>query len=180
MSVIRNVILCLAVVTVARAGDRPVAAADAVDLAATAARAWADDARLVYAENDEAVDADGRAARWGFLFHSTARDAARAYSIGDGEVERAEDLSFDFAAPPLASTWLDSDEALRHAEEAGGADYRGEHGATLRAMVLTRGLFHLDEADRTTWTCVYDAPGQPSLWIVLDARDGDVLRRWKG
>jgi len=172
--------ILLLLTAVAHAGDRPVSAADLADLARASARAWADDARLVYVENDKDVDATGNASRWGFLFHSASRDEARAYSLRDGKVERADDLHFDFDAPPLAPEWIDSDEALRNADREGGADFRTEHGATLRSMVLTRGLFHLEDPDRTTWTCVYDAPGQPSLWIVLDANDGGLLRRWKG
>src|SRR6056297_2452643 len=166
--------------TGARADEAPVAAADVAELATAAARAWSDDARLVYVENDARVGVDGRAARWGFLFWSKTRDEARGYSLRDGDVVEARPLGFDFDVPPLTAGWIDSDEALRHADEAGGAEYRELHAARLRNMVLTRGLLHLDEPDRTTWTCVYDADGQPSLWIVVDAASGDVLRRWKG
>lgn len=173
-------LLLFSFVAVARADDPAVTVASVHDLAAASARSWSDDARLVYVENDAGVDARGHAPRWGFLFFSAARDEARSYSLRDGEVDRAETLSFDFDPPPLADAWIDSDAALRRAEEEGGAAFRADHAAALRTMLLTRGLMHLDEPDRTTWTCVYDAPGQPSLWIVLDARDGELLRRWKG
>lgn len=165
---------------VSHAGERAIAVSAVHDLASSSARSWADDARLVYVENDADVDATGLASRWGFLFYSASRDEARAYSLRDGRVVRADDLSFDFDAAPLADDWIDSDDALRRAEKEGGAAYRSDHAAELRTMLLTRGLMHLDDPDRTTWTCVYDAPGQPSLWIVLDARNGDLLRRWKG
>lgn len=173
-------LLLITLATTATAGERAVAVSVVHDLATASARAWADDARLVYVENDTEVDATGNARRWGFLFHSLSRDEARAYSLRDGKVVRAEDLSFAFDAPPLAGTWIDSDDALRHAESEGGTDYRTDHQGSLRTMLLTRGLMHLEDPDRTTWTCVYDAAGQPSLWIVLDARSGELLRRWKG
>lgn len=167
-------------VSAARADDAPVAAAGVVELATAAARSWSDDALLVYVENDTRIGAGGRADRWGFLFWSRTRDEARGYSLRDGDVVDARPLGFDFDAPPLAAGWIDSDEALRRADDAGGAEYRDLHSAHLRSMVLTRGLLHLDDPDRTTWTCVYDAEGQPSLWIVVDAGNGEILRRWKG
>ncbi len=171
---------CLLLATAAQADETPVSAAAVRSLGDAAARAWADDAQLVYLENDTPFDAGGRAARWGLLYYSDARQQARGYSVREGEVERAKDLGFEFAAPALGSGWIDSDVAWSRAEEAGGARFRAEHAGHLRSALLTRGLMHLDDPQRTTWTFVYDAPGQPSLWVVLDAADGKVLRRWKG
>ena len=65
----------------AHAGEpAPFAAQAGLDIASEAARTWAADAELVYVENDEALGADGSAARWGYLFRSRAADASRAYS----------------------------------------------------------------------------------------------------
>jgi hypothetical protein len=47
-------------------------------------------------------------------------------------------------------------------------------------MLLTRGIFHDGDPNRTTWTVVYTAPGKPSLFVVVDARTGDVRRTWRG
>ena len=172
--------LGLLLAATAAAEERGVDVRDVLDLAQDAARAWADDARLVYLENDEPVDARGRSARWGLLYWSAVRDEARAYSLREDEVQRAEDLGFDFAPPALAADWIDSEQARLHADEAGGSAFVRDHGGRLRTMLLVRGVLHLDDPERTTWTCVYDAPSQPSLWIVLDATNGEVLRRWKG
>lgn len=172
--------LLILLVTSAHAEPRAETAGTQLALAESSARAWADDARLVYVENDARVSAEGRSRGWGYLFHSASRDAARAYSIEDGKVERAADLEFDFAAPIIEGVWIDSSEALAQAEKAGGASYRSEHDGRLRTTLLVRGVMHVDDPGRTTWTCVYDAPGVPSLWIVLDAGSGDVLRKWQG
>jgi hypothetical protein len=158
----------------------PFAARTGLDLAQDAAHSWAEDAHLVYLENDEAVTALGRAPRWGYLFYSPSRDRSRGYSIEDGEIVAAADLGFRLQAPPVEVDWIDSDAALVAAEHGGGAEYTNEHGGHLRTMLLMRGAFHPKNPDRTTWTFVYDAPGQPSLFIVVDAASGTVVRRWKG
>lgn len=163
-----------------RAGESTVGAHAVLSLAAASARAWADDAQLVYVENDEPVGDDGTSARWGLLYWSASKERSRAYSLRENKVQRAEDLDFAFAPPPLATAWIDSHDALRRADEAGGAKYRSEFAGHVRSMVLVRGVLHLDDPERTTWTCVYDAPAQPSLWVVLDAESGKVLRKWKG
>jgi len=72
-----------------------------------------------------------------------------------------------------------SENAFSIAENAGGRDYRENRKGVLRTMLLMRGAFG-DDPDRTTWTLVYDAPGVPSLFVVLDASDGDIVRVWKG
>lgn len=173
-------VLILALAGTVSASETAVGTHDVLALAASAARAWADDAQLVYVENDEPVLADGTSPRWGLLYWSGSRGQSRAYSLRADKVQRAEDLDFDFAPPPLAAEWIDSREALRRADGAGGTRYRTEFGGRLRSMVLVRGVLHLDDPRRTTWTCVYDAPQQPSLWVVLDAQSGKVLRTWKG
>lgn len=183
MRIILSSLLTLSLVVGATelyAGEDAVRAHAVLSLAAASARAWADDAQLVYVENDEPVANDGTSARWGLLYWSASKDQSRAYSLREDKVQRAEDLDFAFAPPPLASAWIDSPEVVRRADEAGGAKYRTEYAGHLRSMVLVRGVLHLDDPERTTWTCVYDAPAQPSLWVVLDAESGKVLRKWKG
>ena len=180
MRIFWSILALVLIASPARAADRSVSVHAVLSLASAAARAWADDARLVYVENDEPVDTDGTSARWGLLYWSGSKEQARAYSLRDGKVQRAEDLDFAFAPPPLAEGWRDSHDALRRADDAGGTQYRSEFAGRLRAMLLVRGVLHLDDPQRTTWTCVYDAPAQPSLWVVLDAESGKVLRKWKG
>lgn len=150
-----------------------------VDLARAAARAWADDAELVYVENDEAVDGGGGAERWGYLFHSPARGQSRAYSIRGGRIVVAENLPMKLAAPPLAAEWIDSGAALAAARTEAGRVLGAAIAPALRAMVLMRGVFD-DQPDRTTWAVVWAVPGAPALWIVVDARDGAVRKTWRG
>jgi hypothetical protein len=47
-------------------------------------------------------------------------------------------------------------------------------------MILIRGAFHERQPDHSTWTFVYDAEDAPSLFIVVDAKSGDVVRTWRG
>lgn len=168
--------------------SRPAAAARPVPFAAraglanaeAAAQVWAQDAALVYVENDADVGEDGGAARWGYLFYSQVRRQARAYSVRDGRVVVAETLPQAFAAPVVASQWIDSAEALRTADAHGGLAWCRAHGGHASTLLLTRGLFDETAPDRTTWTIVYTAPGAPSLFVLVDAAEGRVCRSWRG
>ncbi|MCA9752095.1 MAG: hypothetical protein KC591_07885 [Gemmatimonadetes bacterium] len=163
------------------AGDsHPFSARQGESLARSAAAAWAADAQLVYVENDEALDGGGTAERWGYLFWSEARQEGRAYSVRDGKIRTAADLGFEFPAPPLDSAWIDSGAALAAADEKKGNAYRTEHGGKLRSMVLVRGLLNPDSPDATTWAVVYESESASGLWVVVDARDGKVVKTWRG
>ena len=134
-AILTGLMLAIAVMTLAdgvQAGKpAPFSARAGLTLAWEAARAWADDAALIYVENDENVDAAGAAVRWGYLFHSASRNAARGYSVRDGKIKEAVDLGFAFPAPPLADEWVDSAVALSAAEKAAGAAYRRGTGPTV-------------------------------------------------
>src|SRR5262245_15088272 len=67
----------------------PFAARQGVDLARAAAVSWSADAVLVYVENDEPIDGQGSASRWGYLFFSPALEKSRAYSVRDGKIVTA-------------------------------------------------------------------------------------------
>ena len=173
--------LFLLAASAAHAGDpAPYSARTGEDLARAAAQAWADDARLVWIESDEVVTGAGDAARWGYLFHSVARDEGRAYSVRDGKIRVASDLPFDFPAPPLADGWIDSGRALAIAEEEKGREFRAEHDGAIRSMLLVRGLLHPEKPDATTWAVVYDSPHTSGLWVVIDAASGKVVKTWRG
>lgn len=160
--------------------EAPVAPARAaLEPAAAAARSWAGDAVLVYLENDEALAASGAAARWSFLWYSPALEASRVYSVRDGRVVVAEAFALKFAAPPLGA-WLDSGEALAAADAHARSELRGATGAHVAHMLLGRGAFQPGQADLTTWTIVYEAEGEPSLFVVVDASSGRVCRTWRG
>lgn len=174
-------LLCLLAMP-ARAGEHArFGASDGVDLARAAAQAWSADARLVYLENDEPVDAAGRAVRWGYLFYSEDQDAARGYTLRDGEILEASDLEFGIEdPPPLADSWIDSGEALAAAEDKAGRKYRTEEAGHLSTMLLIRGAFHHEKPDLSTWTLLYESASAPALWVVVDAQSGKVLRTWRG
>jgi len=163
------------------AGDAsPFAARAGVDVARSAAAAWAPDAALIYIENDEPVAASGTAARWGYLFYSSALDEARAYSVRDEKIVVAEKLDMKFEAPPLALDWIDSGAAVAVAERVAATELRGAGGGRLSTMLLMRGAFQDKDADQTTWTLIYTSPSVPSLFIVVDASEGKVRRTWRG
>jgi len=159
---------------------RPFDARDGEDLAREAAAAWADDARLVWIESDEAVDGTGSAPRWGYLFYSDERDAGRVYSVRNGRIVLAAEPAFDFPAPPLADGWIDSARALAAAEADGGLRYRTDHQGHVRSMLLVRGLLDPEKPDATTWAVVYDSASASGLWIVIDAHTGKVVKTWRG
>jgi hypothetical protein len=158
----------------------PAAARAGLEEARTGATAWAPDAFLVYVENDEDLDDRGAAPRWGYLYYSPALQKSRAYSLRDGAIAVAEDLEMSFAAPPLAGQWIDSDAALRAAEERVGRAFRHTHAGQLSRMLLSRGTFQADDPDATTWTVIYTSPHGASLFVVVDAAQGTVRRTWRG
>ncbi len=137
-----------------------------------AADAWADDASLVWVENDAPVDASGRAEAWGFLFFSPAKHAMRSYSVRDGKLAHAEDQALSVAAQAL-ETWLDSDAVLGRAEERAQETWGPSQ---LEKFLLVRGVF----ASETAWVAVFARSEGPRLFVVCDARDGKVLRAWRG
>lgn len=165
----------------ARAGDPPPFAARAgLDLVADAARAWTEDASLIYVENDDALDLAGTAARWGYLFYSPALDQARVYSVRDGRIVVAERLEMRFQAPPVATGWIDSGRALEAADQRIGRAFRRDHHGTLHTMLLVRGALQDGDPDATCWMLIYRAPNEPSLFVVVDAGNGAVRRTWRG
>lgn len=175
--------LLVAACLVAPAGAKappPIAARAGLDLARAAAAAWAADAELVYVENDEDVNPEGGAARWGYLFVSPASGRARAWSVRDGRIAAAENVEMAFDAPPLPDGWIDSGAALAAADREAGRAFRKGAQGRLSTMLLMRGAFDESDPDRTTWTLVYTAPGAPSLWVVVDAAEGKVRRTWRG
>ena len=170
----------LAVAPVAAKEHPPVQARAGLDLAGAAALSWAADAFLVYVENDEDVDTAGAAARWGYLYYSPTLDKARGYSVEGGRIRAAENLEMKLEAPPLDAGWIDSGAAIAAADDAVGAAYRKRPRGRLATMLLMRGAFSEGDPDRTTWTLVYHADGQPPLFVVVDAADGKVRRTWRG
>jgi hypothetical protein len=163
------------------AADHPLfPARNGLELAQDGARAWAPDAFLAYVENDEPLDEHGTAPRWGYLFISPTLGKARAYSVRDGRILVAEDLEMKFEAPPIASGWIDSGQAIAAAALKAGDAYVRENRGRLSNMLLMRGAFHDGDPDETTWTLVYTAPNMPALFVVVNALDGKVRRTWKG
>ena len=171
--------LCLAVASPA-ADAPPFPARQGLELATAAAHAWSPDAELVYVENDEALDPAGASPRWGYLFYSGQQQRARVWSLRGGKVAEADNLDMRFDAPPVTPDWLDSSAALAAAEKGGGAAFRKQFGGRLLTMLLMRGAFSETDPDVTTWTFVYGAPGSPSLFVVVDAANGNVQRTWRG
>jgi len=174
------VLLALTVSLTAARERAPFAARTGLDVAQASAKVWAEDAVLVYVENDESVRADGAAERWGYLFFSPATQRSRAYSVREGRVLEAEDLSMDFVAPPVAASWIDSGVALAAAEEKVGREFREKHAGVVGTMLLARGVFSDGSPDQTNWVLVYTSAGNPSLFVVVDATEGKVRRTWRG
>jgi hypothetical protein len=170
-----------ALVPAARAKDHDAfEARGGLVVARACAAAWAEDAYLVYLENDEPLDPRGAATRWGYLFFSPSLGKARGYSVRDGKILVAENLEMKFEAPPVSMEWIDSGAALQAAEQQAGRAFCHQHGGHLKTMLLMRGALHSDDPDETTWMVVYASPRAPSLFVVVDGADGKVRRTWRG
>jgi hypothetical protein len=174
-------VLCAALASSGRAKDWPASEARAgSDLAHDAAISWAQDASLVYIENDDPLDRQGTSTRWGYLYYSPSLKKNRAYSVRDGRIVVAEDLEMKFEAPPLAGKWIDSGAAMQAAEQDCGRAFCRDHGGRLANMLLMRGALYNEEPDESTWMLVYTSPSAPSLFVVVDAESGKVRRTWRG
>jgi hypothetical protein len=147
--------------------------------AEAAASSWMRDAHLIYLENDGVLAPGGETARWGFLFRSETADSWRAVSVADGKVVYQGPLGFPFAAPDLPDTWIDSNEAVSRAEDAGGRAFREKNGGDLEHVVLGRGVFTAWDGP-ATWTVVYRGADRSELAIVVNAADGTILNRFEG
>ncbi len=151
----------------------------ALIVAEAAASGWMRDAELIYLENDAAVALDGDSPRWGFLFHSELIDSWRNVAVENGRVVHEGPLAFPFAAPDLPAEWIDSNEAVRLAEAAGGRAFRERSGGDLENAVLSRGVFTAWDGP-PTWTVVYRSPDRSEYAIVVNAADGSILSRFEG
>ena len=158
----------------------PVHARAGVDLAAAAAHIWSSDAYLIYIENDEPFDTHGASMRWGYLYYSPSLEKARGYSVREGKVVVADDLAMKFEAPPIPGDWIDSAAAFTISDEGPARRFCHENDGRLDTMLLLRGAIQDNQPDRTTWMLVYSAPNLPSLFVIVDAADGKVLRTWRG
>jgi hypothetical protein len=158
----------------------PFEAQAGVDIARAGAKAWSHDAVLIYVENDEPLDNGGSASRWGYLFYSEYLRKARAYSIREGEILVAENLEMKLEAPPLAESWIDSGVARRAADQAAGLQFCREFDGKIQTMALIRGALSDKDPDQTTWMVVYRSRRAPSLFVVVDAKSGSVIRTWRG
>jgi hypothetical protein len=145
-----------------------------LEVAEFAADEWADDARLVWVENDAPVDTQGRSHAWGYLYYSPQRGAMRSYSIREGLLERYEAHATVAEFPGLHSAWSDSDEAVREAWKQGEENCNG--GCELETLLLVRGVFESGSA----WVAVFSNEGGPRLHVVLDAVTLELLRLWRG
>jgi hypothetical protein len=165
--------VCGIVLAGAAARAEPVTARAGMTLATAAADAWADDARLVWVENDAPVDSVGRADGWGYLWYSREKHAMRSWSVRDARIVAAVDHTVSAEAPALDAGWKDSaDIAARAWSERGDAAVT----ATLQSLVLVRGVF----APGAAWVAVFDDGPGPRLHVLLDAANGDLLKRWRG
>lgn len=174
-------LLLAVVVRPVDAGDaQPFSARAGLDVATDAAQTWAPDAQLIYLENDEQVTGFGTADRWGYLYFSKAKQKTRGYSVKNGKILQAFDLGFDFDAPPLPDQWVDSETALAAAEKSAGQKYRRDHKGRLATMLLIRGAFDQESPDASTWTLLYTSETEPALFVVVDAAEGKVVRKWRG
>ena len=178
---IASLVLAVVLTSVTASADAPgIPARAGLALAEAAATAWAPDAELVYLENDEPLDASGRAARWGYLFRSATLGRARVWSVREGRIVTAENLELRFDAPPLPSGWLDSDAVLAAAEQKAAQAARREGRGRLLTMLLMRGAESGSDRDATTWTFIYGASGGAAFHVVVDAATGQVKRTWRG
>jgi hypothetical protein len=147
-------------------------ARECLEAAAAAADAWADDARLVWVENDAAVDASGRAAAWGFLYYSPEHGAMRSWSVRGGVITTGEDHAITAPAPALVE-WVDSSAI---AARVLGRGQQSCAACSLESLLLVQGVF----APGPTWVGVFGGNGGPRHYVVCDATSGEIVRDWRG
>jgi hypothetical protein len=150
-------------------------ARDGLALAASAADAWADDARLVWVENDAAIDAFGQASSWGYLYYSPEKHAMRSWSVRGAEIVEAVDQAVVAEAPAIDSGWKDSAEIASVAVQK-AVEELGVANPLIDSLLRVRGVF----APGSAWVAVFSDGGGPRLFLLFDSRSGDLQRKWRG
>jgi len=95
--------------------------------------------------------------------------------VRDGRITTAVDHTVSAEAPALDPAWKDSGEIAPLAWSGGGREFCAA-GGTLVHLVLVRGVF----APESAWCAVFDNGNGPDLYVLLDAKSGDVKKRWRG
>ena len=70
--------------------------------------------------------------------------------------------------------------AARAADDKAGRQYGIDAGGRPATLLLVRNALADDRPTAATWLVVYTAPDAPSLFVVVDAATGDVLKTWRG
>ena len=141
-------------------------ARDGVDAARPLARAWQNDAELVWVEAADSLFADGTAAAWSYAYFSPHARASRLVTVrASGASSR--DLAFALDAPALEDGWIDLTQALAAgAKEARFSKAKGS--GALRAAFACNGPI----AARTTWTLGFGNAGTGEREWIADALRG--------
>lgn len=175
-AIVRGATVATTLVLWAAAPASAATARTGMALAASAADAWADDARLVWIENDTPVDASGQADAWGYLYYSPTLHAMRSWSVRGSEIVHAEDQAVIAAAPTVDPDWEDSSTVVSAAWREVGSERAASGTAHLASLVLARGIFTVE----TAWVAVFDTGAGPRDFLVFDAHGGSLLKRWRG
>lgn len=145
--------------------------------AEAAAREWAPDAALVYAESADSLASDGSARAWSFVFWSAEARTSRGFTVRGGGRLDAFDLPFAFDPAPIEAGWQDMTAVLVQAD-------RDPAVAPIRAAgrpvvaVLSRGLVIGKGEVRSSWLITYPVLGSaPGQEMVFDALRGTLLVR---
>jgi hypothetical protein len=157
--------------TLARPAATSIRATEAHAPALSAARAWAGDAALVYAESTDSLYADGSARGWSFVFWSPTQRGARGFTVRIGGALDAFSFASPFDPPTLEDGWLDPVAILALAAKDPQARPRVRPAST---MVLSRGLVTANAPPRGAW--LLTEPDANAEWI-FDALRGTGGRR---
>ena len=105
---------------------------------------------------------------------SHRRAEARVIASIRLRVVEAEDHAVTARAPGLGQDWIDSARAVEEAQKEGGNDCVAN--CELQSLLLVRGVFDLEAA----WVAVFAHATGPRLYVVLDAENARLVRRWRG
>lgn len=144
-------------------------AADLLPGASATARAWSNDASLVYVENADSLAVDGSSRSWTFVFAAPERGESRAFTFGDSGRVTSLALPFAFDPPAIEDGWIEPTALLPGFAWAEGPARSAVAGA--HVCVLSHGLLPGRAGQATTWYVGrVRGPG-----AVLDALRGTTL-----
>jgi len=125
--------------------------------------------------HSDGIDEQGKSLIWAYVYHSPAIDSTLMFMVSDQTIIYTGELGWE---PPsktgLPDNWLDSQQAIAVAEQAGGQNYRQTNQDVFVGGWLSRQIYPL-LADSAVWGFNYYSSTSDPMTLFVDAVTGELL-----